>query len=227
MADALTSGLARIRGDYLNSFIVHLGQRGIPASVAIAPATARRATRSEVRDARRMNGRYGFTLCYFRYLGMNGEAFRASRQSVETIRGDNGPRVESLHLGHVAIRSSDADTLQRDGLIRLNDVNECAGIVSLDCVTRQEDHTVVRVDQQPYVYALVREERAILICERRSQLERALLFIWLFPPRLPRWRASSGPRDHGVTSSSCPPGGLADCATESSRRYSTLMVVGS
>jgi hypothetical protein len=50
-------------------------------------------------------------------------------------------------------------------LIRLDQVNESAVVVSLDGVVRQEDDASVRVDQELDVYELVREEYGIIVIE--------------------------------------------------------------
>ena len=101
-----------------------------------------------------MNGREGFTSLVRRGRVSPADAlgrlatFAPSLSRLKLSAATTDARLQTLHFRDIAIGRYNGDRFQRDGLIRLDQVNKRAIVVSLNGVVRQERDTFVRIDQR-------------------------------------------------------------------------------
>ena len=84
-------------------------------------------------------------------------------QTIESARGHIGARVESLHRGLLFVAGKRGDRLHGHRVVRLNDIDECAGAVVLHGRGGNQGDFAQRPQQQPRIYELVGKQREILV----------------------------------------------------------------
>ena len=72
----------------------------------------------------------------------------------------------------LAVAGTELDSLHGDGVVRLDEIDKCAGGAALDRSGRDQRHILQCVDEQLYVDELVGKQALVGIVENRPQLDR-------------------------------------------------------
>src|ERR1041385_9043175 len=94
-------------------------------------------------------------------------------QRVETIHRDHVAGVYSFNRSYIPICCSDGNCLHRYRLIRLQDIDKRLLRVALNRDCRNQNYSVLRVNQQTRIHELIRKQRVVLVRENCFELDRA------------------------------------------------------